>query len=222
MLGKQLIQAAAGSAAGGAALYVEDVFSTDLWPGTASAKTITTGIDLATEGGLVWIKNRTGGNPPIIRDTERGANKSLDTNAGSAEYTSNFAITAFTSSGFTLGIDATVNGSSFDFVGWTFRKAPGFFDCQTFTGNGSSTGDAQTISHNLGSTPGFVMIKRRSGAGEWVCWHRSVNTSGTPVYDNRRYLQLNSANGFGSMGAAIWGTVNSTGFEVKHNGTVGD
>ena len=56
MLGKQLIQAAAGSAAAGAGLYVDEVFSTDVWPGTATAKTITTGIDIATEGGMVWMK----------------------------------------------------------------------------------------------------------------------------------------------------------------------
>ena len=177
MLGKQLIQAAAGSAAAGAGLYVEDVFSTDLWPGTASAKTITTGIDLATEGGLVWIKNRTGGNPPTIRDTERGANKGLDTNSNSAEYTSNFAVTAFTSSGFTLGADATVNGSSFDFVGWSFRKALGFFDIVTYNGNATA---GTSHSHNLSAVPEFIICKSYNtgtgGAGFW-CYHKDLSTN---------------------------------------------
>ena len=54
---KKLLQAAAGSA-GGAGLNVEDVFSTYLYEGNQSTKTITNNIDLSGEGGLVWIKNR--------------------------------------------------------------------------------------------------------------------------------------------------------------------
>ena len=50
------LTAAAGNA--GESLYVEDVFSTYLYTGTGSAQTITNGIDLAGEGGLVWIKKR--------------------------------------------------------------------------------------------------------------------------------------------------------------------
>ena len=51
------LTAAAGNA-GGTLGYVEDVFSTYLYTGTGSAQTITNGIDLAGEGGLVWIKKR--------------------------------------------------------------------------------------------------------------------------------------------------------------------
>ena len=51
------LTAAAGNAGAGA-LYVEDVFSTYLYTGTGAAQTITNGIDLDGEGGLVWIKNR--------------------------------------------------------------------------------------------------------------------------------------------------------------------
>jgi hypothetical protein len=54
---KKLLQAAAG-AAGGEALAIEDVFSTYLYTGNGSTQTITNGIDLAGEGGLVWIKRR--------------------------------------------------------------------------------------------------------------------------------------------------------------------
>ena len=53
----KIIQAAAGNAAG-QALYVEDVFSTYLYEGTGATQTITNGIDLDGEGGLVWIKRR--------------------------------------------------------------------------------------------------------------------------------------------------------------------
>ena len=39
---------------------VADVFSIYLYEGTGSAQTITNGVDLSGEGGLVWIKNRQG------------------------------------------------------------------------------------------------------------------------------------------------------------------
>ena len=51
---KKLLQAAAGTAAaGGGGLNVEEVFSTYLYEGNGSTQTITNGIDLDGEGGLV-------------------------------------------------------------------------------------------------------------------------------------------------------------------------
>ena len=44
--------------ASGDKIYVDDVFSTFLYDGSSSAQTITNGIDLSTEGGLVWLKSR--------------------------------------------------------------------------------------------------------------------------------------------------------------------
>ena len=47
------------SAAGGAAadpIYVDDVFSCDAYQGNGSTQSIANGIDLAGEGGLVWVK----------------------------------------------------------------------------------------------------------------------------------------------------------------------
>ena len=54
---KKLLQAAAG-AAGGAGLDIDEVFSTHLYDGSGSAQTITNGIDLSNEGGLLWLKSR--------------------------------------------------------------------------------------------------------------------------------------------------------------------
>ena len=41
---------------------IEDLFSTYLWTGTSVARDIVNGIDLAGEGGLTWIKWRSGVN----------------------------------------------------------------------------------------------------------------------------------------------------------------
>ena len=53
---RRALQAAAG--VGGEGEYVEDVFNTYLYTGTADSLTITNGIDLSGEGGLVWVKAR--------------------------------------------------------------------------------------------------------------------------------------------------------------------
>ena len=45
-----------GNAGAGGDRFVDDVFSTTLYDGTGSAQTITNGIDLSGEGGLVWFK----------------------------------------------------------------------------------------------------------------------------------------------------------------------
>ena len=68
---KKMLQAAAGNA-GGAGLDVDEVFSTYLYDGNGYTQTITNGIDLAGEGGLVWIKQRDGSAIHGLVDTERG------------------------------------------------------------------------------------------------------------------------------------------------------
>ena len=164
---KKLLEAAAG-VAGGAALNVEDVFSTYLWTGTNSANTIANGIDLAGEGGLVWTKWRGIANNHTINDTVRGALKTVYTNSTGAEVTSgNNAVSSFLSNGFTY----TDNGSGYDIASWTFRKAPKFFDVVTYTGDGTSS---QAISHNLGSTPATIIVKKTNNTEYWATYHRSL------------------------------------------------
>ena len=51
---RDIVLAAAG--VGGDKLYVDDVVSSYLYTGNGSTQTITNGIDLAGEGGLVWLK----------------------------------------------------------------------------------------------------------------------------------------------------------------------
>ncbi len=52
--------------AGGAGLDVDEVFSTDLYTGNSSSQTITNGIDLSGEGGLIWTKNRDSGQNNVL------------------------------------------------------------------------------------------------------------------------------------------------------------
>ena len=138
--------------------YVDDVFSTDLWTGNDTARNITSGLDMTGEGGMVWIKRRNGATNPMIWDTERGTYHLETDGTGGQSQFSNF-FTGFTGTGYSIGTNGNINGTSSDVVGWSFRKAPGFFDVVTYTGNQT----ARTISHSLDSVPGMIIIKCTMG-----------------------------------------------------------
>jgi hypothetical protein len=183
---KQIVMAAAGLGGAAEATYIEDVFSTWLYTGNGSTQTITNGIDLAGEGGMVWFKARTSGGSSFtnhaIIDTVRGKNAngyySIYPNLTDAQFSptgsSDAVATAVSSSGFTVGGNVNVNYNTQTDASWTFRKAEKFFDVVTYTGNGV---DPRAIPHSLGSVPGFIVVKRtNSGGSDWLVYHRSLAT----------------------------------------------
>jgi hypothetical protein len=171
-----------GAAAAAVPQYVEDVFSTYLYTGTGTDQTITNGIDLSGKGGLVWTKCRSAGQNNSLVDTVRGGSSVIFSNTTDAAVTS-AARLSFGSSGYdvlsTSGTGWNTNAATY--ASWTFRKQSKFFDVVTYTGTGSS----QTISHNLGSLPGFIIIKETSAAEDWYVL--ASDSSG-----NYQYLPLNN------------------------------
>ena len=202
-----------------APLYVDDVFSAYLYTGNGSTQTITNGIDLAGEGGLVWIKGRNAARGSYLFDTVRGADKYIASETTAAQVNGANRLTSFSGSGFVLGNDPDVNYASATQVSWTFRKAPKFFDVVTYTGNGVA---GRQIAHSLGVAPGMVIIKSTTRLENWYVWHRGT----TGGY----YLSLNTTGAeTNSLAAAVFGngtiTVDPTlthvylGANVAVNGT---
>ena len=169
--------------AGNEQLVVEDVFSTWLYTGNSSTQTITNGINLSGQGGLVWLKARNSAENNFLFDTNRGVQKRLISNSTADEFELSDGLSAFNSNGFTLGSGYTANGSGLNVASWTFRQAPKFFDVVTYTGNGS----IRTIAHNLGVAPGMIIIKSISEANIWVVYHRSIGAT--------KYMVLNVTQG---------------------------
>jgi hypothetical protein len=185
--------------------YIEEVFSTYLYTGTGATLSINNGIDLSTKGGQVWIKQRSGTQDHTIFDTARGVNNYLRSNSTGAQNpggTYSDLLTAFNTTGFSLGADAStagfVNGSGSTYVSWTFREQPKFFDVVTYTGNGVS---GRTVAHNLGSVPGCMIIKRLDSTSNWPTYHRSLSSP----QNNAVLLNLTNA----ALGAGFW-TANPT------------
>jgi hypothetical protein len=197
------------------AVYVEDVFSTYLYTGNGSTQTITNDIDLAGEGGLVWIKQRDLGRDHVLYDTSRGASNALTTNSTAAQATGFGGVSAFSSTGFTLNNFASeANALNGTYASWTFRKAPKFFDVVTYTGNGST----QNIAHNLGSVPGCIIVKQTNGARDWPVYHRGIDATNPSHYKiplNKTEARANEAN--------IWNDTEptSTHFTVGNDGETG-
>ena len=210
---------------GGAATktYVDDIFSTFLYTGNASARSINTGIDM-TEGGLVWIKNRDQAYNHSLQDTVRGAGKDkrLASNLTSAQngtdldnYWAGY-ISSFNNNGFSIdkegsgAIDwANYNKSGDDYAAFTFRKAPGFCDIKTWDGNSSA---GRQIAHDLGCVPGLIMVKSTNNSGDWMVYHRGVG--------NEYRLKLNTTDNRGT-GTASWNDTTPTSTHVTLGGNTG-
>lgn len=155
--------------------YIEDVFSTWLYTGNGSTQTITNGVDLSGKGGLVWMKSRSAATSNVLYDTVRGATKQLVSDTTAVETTQSTGLTAFGSTGFTVDSLTTLNANNGSFVSWTFREQAKFFDVVTYTGDGVA---GKTVTHNLGSAPGMMIVKRISGAtAAWQVYHRSLGAT---------------------------------------------
>ena len=219
---KKLLEAAAGNA-GGAGLDIAEVFSTYLYEGTGTNAaqtfiTVNNGIDLSGEGGLVWVKARTnpgtnsnnsyyssGAGAHMITDSENGLTKQLSTNNTNAGINFGNAGPVFNNSGFVVGYNGYTdwNYDGYKYTSWTFRKAEKFFDVVTYTG----TGSARTISHNLGSVPGMIIIKRLDGTSDWGVYHRSYGSGGPAGILNGTDAAFNLS--------TYWNNTNPTGTEFS-------
>ena len=158
---------------GAEATGIESIFSTDLYTGTSSTQTVTTGVDLSTDGGMTWIKNRGVGVDHTIWDTERTGRYRLESNTTAAQEDQGAVVWTPSTTGFSIGGDGgtqTFNTSANTYVAWSFKKQAKFFDVVTYTG----TGSAKTIAHNLGVAPGCVIVKSTTNTEDWVVYHRSL------------------------------------------------
>jgi hypothetical protein len=191
-------------------VFIDGVFSTYLYTGNGSTQTINNGVDLAGNGGLVWIKRRAGGNSShtlIDSATYTDGSKYLATNLTNPFLNTGAPQFSLLSNGFSLSNIAQWNGATTDtYVSWTFRKAPKFFDVVTYTG----TGSARTIAHNLGIAPGLMFIKGTSSAGDWIVLHKDPLASGYMLLLNSVAAQQSNT---------VLSNWTSTGFDIGYGTT---
>ena len=153
-------------------LSIENNFAITLYEGNATDnRVVTTGIDLANNKGLVWVKSRSVGQNFVMVDTVRGIGKQVNCAQNDVEESQATTVKSFTSTGITLGTHDRVNdGDSGEkkYVAWTFKAAPKFFDVVTYEG----TGSARTVAHSLSSVPGMMLIKNLDQDDNWAVYHK--------------------------------------------------
>ena len=196
--------------------YMEDTFTTHLFTGNSTARSINNGIDLSGEGGMVWIKSRETAQNHRLFDTARGVYKSLKTNSDGQEYNSGAGLTldSFNNNGFSLGTSDDINKNNDDRSTWTFRKTKGFFDVVSFSSDENYS--TKTINHNLGSVPGFIVIKKYNTSYSWIVWHRDLDTN--------KYLKLHLDDAESTDSNQVITNVTSTQFTIgaDHNNGAGN
>ena len=162
----------------GQSVNIADVFDVIRFEGNQTARSINTGLDMTDGEGLVWIKNvEENSRPPYIFDTVRGANVPGATDGdGVINATINNLLTSFNNNGFSVGISVLVNQLYDDTIAWSMKEAPGFLDIVEYNGDGVN---GRAISHNLGQTPGMIIVKKQGGTTgfDWMVWHSGLSVS---------------------------------------------
>ena len=171
-------------------------FDISLWTGNGSSQTITNSGVFQPD--FVWAKGRSGATSNILVNAVTGANQFLLTDSTQAEATSSALVSAFTSSGFSIGSSTSINNSSSTYVAWQWKangsgssntngsitstvsaNTTSGFSVVTYTG----TGTAGTIGHGLGVAPSMIIVKSRSAVGDWPVYHSSVGNGSYTLLD---------------------------------------
>ena len=207
-----------------------------LYTGTGATATISNGtnntIGTSFKPDFVWIKSRSAATNHNLFDALRGTTAYINANTTAISATNANTLTAFGSTGFTLGSDASaigvnVNTATYDAWQWRASNVAGVsntngsitstvsanqaagFSVVTYTGTGANA----TVGHGLGVAPNMLLIKKTSGTTtNWAVYHSAVGNSAA--------LSLNQATGTNTT-SAFWQntTPTSTVFSV---GTSGD
>ncbi|MBU0999425.1 hypothetical protein KKG24_03975, partial [Patescibacteria group bacterium] len=159
--------------------------------GTGAAATVT-GVGFPPD--LVISPIRDGYGYNFVGDRLRGNTVYMRTSQPEAEssWTTATAITSFNMDGISVGTDSNniINGDTYPYINWFFRRYPGVFDEVAYTG----TGSAHTESHNLGVAPELIIVKDRASTHNWAS---------LPI-DSTKRIFLNLTNAMSSAGTGYW------------------
>jgi len=189
-----------------------DYFDTKLYSGNASTQSIT-GINFQPD--FIWGKARDAAEAHDLVDAVRGNTKYLATNNTNAEATATNGVTSFNSDGFSLGARTSLNGSGMTFATWNWKAGttsgittnastdttPSSYSFNQTSGISivkySGSGSTPTkIAHGLGVAPKMIMVKRLTGAADWVVGHQSMAWT--------KYIYLSSDGTSITAGGAAW------------------
>ena len=203
------------------------------YTGTGSALTIANTVGSASfQPDLVWVKGRSGATDHAWYDAVRGVQKQLESNTTTAETTETTGLTAFGSTGFTVGALAQMNTSAATYVAWqwnaggsTVTNTDGSISAQvranptagfsvvTYTGTGATA----TVGHGLGVAPSMILFKNRASTNAWCVYHSSISPANFLQFDTSAQLSATTYPMFGTTPTAATSTVFSIGTNPQTN-----
>jgi hypothetical protein len=169
----------------------QDYFNTVLYTGNGGTQSISVGF----QPDFTWNKQRSAGDYHALQNSVAGPTKILVSNNTDAERTKTDVVTAFTSTGFTLGADSSGfgNENTHTYASWNWKaggsgvsntdgsitstvsaNADTGFSIVSYTGTGS---DGSTVGHGLSSAPELAIIKGRDAGYPWMVMGYPTNTS---------------------------------------------
>ena len=166
------------------------------YTGTGATQTISDGgnntIGTTFQPDFVWIKSRSAATDHALYDVVRGTTLDLASNTTAAETTQSTGLTAFGSTGFTIGALAKINTNAATYVGWQWKangtgvsntngsitstvsaNTTAGFSVVTYTGTGANA----TVGHGLGAVPAMYIIKNRIVSSYWTVYHQSLGNN---------------------------------------------
>jgi hypothetical protein len=150
---------------------------------------------------FVWVKKRSGAENHVLVDKVRGNDAYLHSNLTDAEASAS-GLLALGASGFDVGNYSGVNSSSTTYVAWTWDAGSSTVTntqgsiTSSVRANASSgfsvvkfnqTSSNQTIGHDLGVEPTFIIGKTIDDVTNWRVYHKSLGAS------NNLFLNLTNA-----------------------------
>jgi hypothetical protein len=168
-----------------------------LYTGTGASLTVANTVGSTSfQPDWVWAKSRSAATDHALYDSVRGVQKQIESNSTGAETTETTGLTAFGSTGFTVGALAQMNTSAATYVAWQWKAgttsasntngsitstvsvgATQGFSVVTYTGNGTA---GATVGHGLGVAPNMIILKPRLASADdnWKVYHSSIGPTG--------------------------------------------
>ena len=172
------------------------------YTGTGTSNALT---GLGFQPDLVWIKNVSGTDTPILANSVSGATKYLVNSQTYSQSTNVESVKSFDADGFTVGTQAAVNDNTDTLRSWNWKMGttsgittngsttitPSSYSFNATAGQsvllytGNATAGAK-LAHGLGKVPALVIIKNyASGSEGWSVYHKMMG--------NTKYIKLNTA-----------------------------
>ena len=186
-------------------------FNTVLYTGTRQNKVIS-GVGFQPD--FIWLKTRSTASNHALVDSVRGGGKALQPNTTSYENqygAQDDKVTAFSSDGFSLGVDAAgygFNDNNSTYAAWNWKAGGSAssntdgtittqvsanpsagFSIVSYTGNATN---ATKLGHGLSSAPTLVIVKSRTSAAPWKVGGSVIQSLYGDGTNNSAFLYLNT------------------------------